>query len=56
MLSLVLFGEILKMAKKVLQLPLYEEQSDKLIEVLNYNLQIIEERLQAIEAALGLNQ
>lgn len=44
------------MAKKTLELPLYEEQSDELIRNLNYNLQIIEERLKAIEDKLGLNQ
>lgn len=41
---------------KTLQLPLYEEESNDLIEQLNYNLQIIEERLQALEEAVGVNQ
>lgn len=42
--------------KKTLQLPLYEEQADELIEILNYNLKIIDERLTAIETNLGLNK
>nr|DAI68938.1 MAG TPA: hypothetical protein [Caudoviricetes sp.] len=41
---------------KTLQLPLYEEESNDLIKQLNYNLQIIEERLQALEEAAGVNQ
>ncbi len=41
---------------KTLQLPLYEEESNDLIKQLNYNLQIIEERLRALEEAAGVNQ
>jgi hypothetical protein len=49
--------EVIEMASvKTLQLPLYEEESNDLIEQLNYNLQIIEERLQALEEAAGVNQ
>ena len=42
--------------KKTLQLPLYEEQADELIEILNYNLKIIDERITAIETNLSLNK
>jgi hypothetical protein len=50
-------GEVIEMADvKTLQLPLYEEESNDLIEQLNYNLQIIEERLRALEEAAGVNQ
>jgi hypothetical protein len=49
--------EVIEMADvKTLQLPLYEEESNDLIEQLNYNLQIIEERLRALEEAAGVNQ
>ena len=49
--------EVIEMASvKTLQLPLYEEESNDLIEQLNYNLQIIEERLRALEEAAGVNQ
>lgn len=39
--------------EKQLQLPLYEEEREDLIEVLNYNLQVIKERLEALEAAIA---
>jgi hypothetical protein len=49
--------EVIEMADvKTLQLPIYEEESNDLIEQLNYNLQIIEERLRALEEAAGVNQ
>jgi hypothetical protein len=49
--------EVIEMdSVKTLQLPLYEEESNDLIEQLNYNLQIIEERLRALEKAAGVNQ
>lgn len=52
------YQELIEMAneKKTLQLPLYEEQADELIEILNYNLKIIDERLTAIETKLDLNK
>ena len=57
MLTLRIRGEVIEMADvKTLQLPLYEEESNDLIEQLNYNLQIIEERLRALEEAAGVNQ
>jgi hypothetical protein len=57
MLTLGIRGEVIEMsAVKTLQLPLYEEESNDLIEQLNYNLQIIEERLRALEEAAGVNQ
>jgi hypothetical protein len=57
MLTLGIRGEVIEMADvKTLQLPLYEEESNDLIEQLNYNLQIIEERLRALEEAAGVNQ
>jgi hypothetical protein len=57
MLTLGIRGEVIEMANvKTLQLPLYEEESNDLIEQLNYNLQIIEERLRALEEAAGVNQ
>lgn len=56
-LTLGIRGEVIEMADvKTLQLPLYEEESNDLIEQLNYNLQIIEERLRALEEAAGVNQ
>lgn len=57
MLTLGIRGGVIEMADvKTLQLPLYEEESNDLIEQLNYNLQIIEERLRALEEAAGVNQ
>lgn len=57
MLTLGIRGEVIEMADvKTLQLPLYEEESNDLIAQLNYNLQIIEERLRALEEAAGVNQ
>lgn len=57
MLTLGIRGKVIEMADvKTLQLPLYEEESNDLIEQLNYNLQIIEERLRALEEAAGVNQ
>jgi hypothetical protein len=57
MLTLGIRGEVIEMADvKTLQLPLYEEESNDLIKQLNYNLQIIEERLRALEEAAGVNQ
>jgi hypothetical protein len=57
MLTLGIRGEVIEMSSvKTLQLPLYEEESNDLIEQLNYNLQIIEERLRALEEAAGVNQ
>lgn len=57
MLTLGIRGEVIEMADvKTLQLPLYEEESNDLIEQLNYNLRIIEERLRALEEAAGVNQ
>jgi hypothetical protein len=56
-LTLGISREVIEMADvKTLQLPLYEEESNDLIEQLNYNLQIIEERLRALEEAAGVNQ
>lgn len=57
MLTLGTKREVIEMASvKTLQLPLYEEESNDLIEQLNYNLQIIEERLRALEESAGVNQ